>query len=82
MQAWEQTKVARALMLCIRSKRLTSVESVPVSEIALALLTRMSMPPKVCTACATAAWTWASKRMLQMQGKALPPAASISSAAV
>ena len=40
------------------------------------------MPPKVSTVLATAAATWSSKRMSHWIGSALPPAASISSAAV
>jgi hypothetical protein len=59
-----------------------SVDSVPVSEIADALFTQMSMPPKVSTALSTAAWTLASSRTSTISGKALPPAASISSAAL
>jgi len=55
---------------------------VPVRLIALALLTQMSMPPNVSTAFATAAWTWSSKRMSTWSGSALPPASSISFAAV
>jgi hypothetical protein len=53
-----------------------------VSEMALALLTQMSSPPKVATVFATAACTCSSKRMSQAIGSALPPAASISLAAV
>ena len=33
---------------CMRSKRFTGVSSVPVRLMALALFTRMSMPPKAC----------------------------------
>jgi hypothetical protein len=50
--------------------------------IALALLTRMSMPPKVSAAFLAAATTWSSSRMSHCRGSALPPAASISSAAL
>ena len=61
---------------------LIGVASVPVSEIALALLTQMSMPPKASTVCSTAAITWSSSRMSHCTGSALPPASSISFAAV
>ncbi len=50
--------------------------------IALALLMRMSIPPKASIALPTAAWICSSWRMSTMQGRALPPAASISFAAV
>src|SRR3954454_24809825 len=50
--------------------------------IALALFTTTSMPPKRSTASATAAFTDSSSRMSPAIGRALPPAASISSAAV
>ena len=59
-----------------------SVASVPVSEMAEALLTQMSMPPNRWTVCSTAAITEASSRTSTISGRALPPAASISSAAV
>ena len=41
-----------------------------------ALLTRMSIPPKVLTAASMHAWTCSSLRMSTMKGKASPPAAS------
>src|SRR5579885_1277887 len=44
--ACEQRKVPRVLISIMRSKRLIGVSSVPVRLIALALLTRTSMPPK------------------------------------
>ena len=50
----------------------------PVREIAEALLTRTSMPPKVSTVFATAASTCSSARMSQTSGSARPPACSIS----
>ena len=50
MQACEHAKVPRTLTPNMRSKRRTGVSSVPVSEIALALLTSTSMPPKASTA--------------------------------
>ena len=45
---------------------------------ALALLTRMSMPPKRATACATAAAHLLLVADVHWSGSALPPAASIS----
>ena len=59
-----------------------SVASVPVSEIAEALFTQMSMPPNFATVASTAAITEASSRTSTISGSALPPAFSISSAAV
>ena len=59
-----------------------SVDSVPVSEMADALFTQMSIPPNAATAFSTASWTLASSRTSTTSGKALPPAASISAAAV
>ncbi len=57
MQACEQRKVPRALIPCIRSQLFIGVSSVPVRLMALALFTRMSMPPKVSTVFSTAAGT-------------------------
>jgi len=74
--------VPRTLTPNIRSKRFIGVAAVGVRLIALALLTRMSMPPKRSTVCATAASTPASSRMSPAIGSAWPPAASISSAAL
>ena len=48
MHACEQRNVPRTLTEYIRSKRFIGVSSVPVRLMALALLTRMSMPPNVC----------------------------------
>ena len=48
MHACEHRNVPRVLTPSIRSKRFIGVASVPVRLIALALLTRMSMPPKRC----------------------------------
>src|SRR5690606_28352175 len=67
---------------CIRSKRLMGVSRVPRNQIALALLTRMSRPPKRSTVAATAACTCASSRMSQRIARAWPPAACTASAAV
>src|ERR1700722_9136851 len=47
---------------------------------ALALLTRMSMPPNFATAAWTAAWIWSSDLTSTTQARARPPAFSISSA--
>ena len=52
-----------------------------VSEIALALLTTMSIPPNVAAALSSAARTCASSRTSTVKGSALPPAFSISCAA-
>jgi hypothetical protein len=82
MQSLEQRKVPRVLTWCMRSKRFIGVAAVLVSMMALALLIRMSIPPKVSTALSTAAWTSSSCRMSTTQGRAFPPAASISAAAV
>src|SRR5690606_38954567 len=71
-----------ALTCCIRSKRFIGVSRVPRSQIALALLTRMSMPPKVSTVFATAARTCSSSRMSHRSASARPPAASTAFAAV
>src|SRR5579864_3631646 len=82
MAAWEQAKVARALTPHIRSKRFIGVARVPVRLMALALLTRTSSPPKCATASATALATRASSRTSTISGRAFPPAASTSAAAV
>src|SRR5271165_1052614 len=74
-------KVPRALIWCIRSKRFMSVACESVSEMALALLTTMSRPPKFSTVFAIASRTCASSRTSTASGSALPPAFSISSAA-
>ena len=52
------------------------VSSVPVRLMALALLTKMSMPPNFLTASSTAACSWASSRMSTKHGRQEPPAAS------
>src|SRR5690606_37297141 len=80
-QAWAQRKLPRALTCCIRSKRFIGVSSVPRSQMALALLTRMSMPPKASTVAATAARTWSSSRMSHFSARPRPPAAFTASAA-
>ncbi len=82
MQACEVANVPRVLTECIRSNRFSGVSSVPVRLMALALFTQMSMPPNVSTVFATASAICSSERMSTMSGSALPPAASISSAAV
>jgi hypothetical protein len=61
---------------------LGSVCSIRVSEIALALLTRTSIPPKRSAARSTAPATESGSRTSPTIGNAVPPAASISSAAV
>ena len=82
MHACEQTYVPRTFTPFIRSKRLTGVPRVPVKLIALALLTRMSMPPNRSAVLLTASATAASSRMSHGTGSAIPPAAEISAAAV
>jgi hypothetical protein len=47
----------------------------PRNQIALALLTRMSMPPKRSTVAATAARTSSSSRMSHFSARPCPPAA-------
>ena len=59
-----------------------SVASTGVSEIALALLTTMSSPPKCAAAVSIAVFTAASSRTSTQSGSARPPAAAISAAAV
>ena len=59
-----------------------AVAALGVSEMALALLTQMSMPPNVFAVCAIASASCSSWRMSQTSGSALPPAFSISVAAV
>lgn len=53
-----------------------SVSNVPVSDMALALLTSMSIPPNALTAASTAAITCFSSRTSTTQGRHFPPAAS------
>ncbi|MEA3221183.1 MAG: hypothetical protein OZX49_02302 [Immundisolibacter sp.] len=81
-QVRDASQVPRRFTSIIRSKRLTGVSSVPVRLMADALLTRMSMPPKWATACATAASTASALRTSMTSGRARPPASSISCAAV
>jgi len=68
--------VPRALIWCIRSNFFISVSRVPVSEMALALFTRMSIPPNFFTASSTADLTCFSSRTSTTQDKHLPPTAS------
>ena len=82
MQYFDTMKVPRVLMPIIRSNRFMSVVCELVRLMALALLTQMSMPPNSATVLSIAAITWASSRISQRIGSALPPAARTSSAAV
>ena len=82
MQARVQANVPRTLTWCMRSNRFIGVSRVPVRLIALALLTRMSIPPKRSAVRATASSIWRSSRTSTAQASAWPPAASISAAAV
>jgi len=66
----------------MRSKRFISVAATGVSEMALALLTTMSMPPNRAAVLSIASLTIASSRTSTTSGNALPPARSISSAAL
>ena len=63
-------------MWCMRSYLFMGVSRVPVREMALALLTRMSIPPNCLTAFSTAVPTLSSSRTSTIWGKACPPAAS------
>ena len=69
--ACEQTNVPRTLTPNIRSKRFIGVSSVPDSEMALALFTRMSMPPKRSAHCFAASATAFSSRMSTCIGQRL-----------
>lgn len=81
-QSLEQSQVPLALIWCIKSNLLTSVLSVGVSDRALALFTRMSIPPKVETVLSTAAYTDFSSLISHSIASPFPPAFSISSTAV
>src|ERR1041384_1740323 len=78
---FDTTKVPRALIWCIRSKRRMSVCCTGVSWIALALLTTISAPPNFSAVASSACFTFSSSRTSTTSGSALPPAASISAAA-
>ena len=52
------------------------VSMVPVRDIALALFTRISMPPNFLTVSSTAFLTCSSERISTIQGRHFPPAAS------
>ena len=69
-------------MSCIRSYRFAASAVEGERSIAEALLTQMSMPPKVSTVCATALLIDSSSRTSPTIASARPPADSISSAAV
>ena len=77
-----QRNVPRAFTWCMRSQRFMGVFAVSPRWMALALLTRTSIPPKRPTAWPTAACTCSSSRMSQATASAFPPARSTSSAAV
>lgn len=80
-QSFEHRKVPLVLIECIKSYLFMSSLSVGVKEIALALLMRISIPPKVATVLSIAACTLFSSQMSHEIGRALPPAFSISAAA-
>ena len=71
MAYFDTMKVPRVLTWCIRSKRRMSVSATGVRDIALALLTTMSRPPKVSTVRSIAAFTCASSRTSTTSGKRL-----------
>merc|ERR1719149_427806 len=62
-QSFELQKVPRALMPCMSAYFLARVSSVPLLSMALALFTRMSMPPNSATAAATIRSVASSSRM-------------------
>lgn len=68
--------VPRRLIWCMRSYLFMGVSNVRVREMALALLTRTSMPPNCLTALSTALLTDPSSLTSTTQGSAWPPAAS------
>ena len=70
--ACDAAKVPRTFTPNIRSNRFIGVCSVPVRLIALALFTRMSMPPNVSAAFAAAAASCPSNRMSTWSGRAFP----------
>ena len=80
--AWEVKNVPRTFTSNIKSNRFAGVSSVLVKLIALALFTRISIPPKVSAANLTAASIWFSSLKSHWIANAFPPAASISAAAV
>jgi hypothetical protein len=74
--------VPRTWIPFIRSNRLSGTSWIEPRLIAEALLTHMSIPPNASTALATASVTESPSRMSPTIGRALPPASSISLAAV
>eukprot|EP01137_Pigoraptor_chileana_P036752 Opistho-2@32881 len=80
--AWLVAYVPRALTPFMRSYFFMGVSRVPVRLMADALLIKISIPPNLSTACATAVAIWFSSRMSVTHGRHFPPAASISSAAL
>jgi hypothetical protein len=73
--------VPRELIWCIRSYRFICVANVPVRLIALALFTRMSMPPELLHRLGHRLLDALLVADVAGQRQALPPAFSISSAA-
>ena len=76
INSFYQRKVPLTLTLVIRSYFFIGVSAVPVKWIALALFIKISMPPNVFTAAATAFCTSSSIRTSIVNGRHLPPAAS------
>lgn len=66
-------KVPLVLILCIKSKCFIDVSSVPVKEIALALLIKISILPNFSTVDFTAFSTDSSSRTSTAQAKPRPP---------
>jgi len=64
------------LILCIKSYLFISVSNVGVNEIALALLTTISIPPNLPIDLLTASAIWLSSLTSTTQGKHFPPASS------
>ena len=78
----EQRYVPRAFTWFIKSYFFMPVCKVPVKLIALALLIKISTLPNSACVASKAFRTLDSSRMSTRHGRAFPPAASISSAAV
>ena len=82
IHSFESTNVPLTFTENIKSKRFISVYVVGVREIALALFITISIPPNSSTVLSTALLICSSCLISVTMGSALPPHASISSAAV
>jgi len=76
MQHTDHRYVPRVLIDIMRSYLFMLVSTVFVSWMALALFTKMSIPPNVFTVESTAFFTCSSSRMSTTHGRHLPPEAS------